>query len=154
MDPDAYVGSSKCIKEQVYKHCWITEQEELPQEHSRSFHYRRTRRDGVTSNFRLLAAFNCQIEPGYLLLLEAIFMILLGTYRRPRLFTQYSPKVTYDLVRGITDNLDFQPCHSETMRPGRSGLHCIYLQCTGRKIGRKEGVAEKTQEEDIFKMQR
>ena len=76
-------------------------------------------------------------------------MILLGTYRRPGISTQYSPEVTYDLVRGIRDNLDFQPCHSEAMRPGQSGLLSIYLQCTGRKIGRKEGVAENTGRECI-----
>lgn len=29
MDPDVYVRSSKCLREQVYKHPWVAEQEEL-----------------------------------------------------------------------------------------------------------------------------
>ena len=35
-EPNAYVGSSKCLGERVYKHCWVAEQKELPREFSRS----------------------------------------------------------------------------------------------------------------------
>lgn len=71
----------------------------------------------------LLATSDCwqhstHVESGYLLLLEGIFMILLGTYRHPGFVTQYSPEATYDLVGRVRNNLDIPAMQWRGMNAG------------------------------------
>lgn len=82
---EAYVGSAKNLRRRVGVHLKIAEKsvDQIPNEHKKSFHYRRICREGVRPHFRKLAAFTRPIERGYLNLLERIFVLLLGTYQYP-----------------------------------------------------------------------
>lgn len=106
---DAYVGSTRCLKKRISDHLGMAERysvAELPEKVRRSFHYRQICRDEVHSEFRLLASFDPSIESGYLLLLEGIFMILLGTYKHPGYTSVYATQASYDLTESIREHLN------------------------------------------------
>ncbi|RHZ66819.1 hypothetical protein CDV55_103654 [Aspergillus turcosus] len=106
---DVYVGSARHLKKRIGCHLAMAEKHSvtnLPEQYKRSFHYRQICRNGVQSNFRRLAAFDRPIEPGYLLLLEGIFMILFKTYQYPGYCCQYATMSSYKLTEEIMNLLD------------------------------------------------
>lgn len=73
----------------------------LPARLEGSLHYQTLCRQNVQSNFRYLAVFTDEIESGYLMLLETVFMAILGTYQfHGRTNIDVSPS-SYDLVAQI-----------------------------------------------------
>jgi hypothetical protein len=105
---DIYIGSSCHLKKRIAYHLGVAERfsvTNLPDEDKRSFHYRQICRDGVQSNFQRLAAFDHPIEPGYLLLLEGIFMILFNTYQYPGYYSRYATMSSYRLTEKIINLL-------------------------------------------------
>ncbi|KAF4249332.1 hypothetical protein CNMCM8980_003977 [Aspergillus fumigatiaffinis] len=106
---DVYVGSSRHLKQRIERHLLMAKKflvRNLPEGDKRSFHYRQICRDGVQSDFRRLAAFDCPIEPGYLLLLEGIFMILFNTYQYPGYCSAFATRSSYRLTEKIRKDLD------------------------------------------------
>ncbi|KAJ6184073.1 hypothetical protein N7519_005374 [Penicillium mononematosum] len=83
-----YVGSSICVRDA----------------HKGSQFYRRLKK-GAKVEFRVLAAFNSSIERGYLNLLEAIFIFLFGTLRKPTYESEFIKQSTwklYEMLQGAT----------------------------------------------------
>ncbi|SPB46867.1 unnamed protein product [Aspergillus niger] len=78
---ETYVGSSRSLQKRVSQHMEIVRGSSSKD--AKSLHYRQISRKDVQTNFRRLAVFSRPIEPGYLLMLEAIFMILFDTYQFP-----------------------------------------------------------------------
>lgn len=78
----------------------------LPEAYKSSLHYRQICREGVQSNFRMIAAFDRPMERGYLNLLEGIFIILFKTYNYPSYYSNWAPPSSYDLVKEIRTSLD------------------------------------------------
>ncbi|KAH7128699.1 hypothetical protein B0J11DRAFT_276977 [Dendryphion nanum] len=107
---EAYVGSTAVqILKRKMQHLAISLRhtvESLPKGHRRSKHYRTTCRDNVVCNFRKLAGFKRPIAHGYLILLESIFMVLLGTYNHPGYTAKWATQSSYELVRDIRAKLD------------------------------------------------
>jgi hypothetical protein len=105
---EAYVGSARSLRERTLAHSHMAESytvDDLPKKHKKSFHYRQICRSGVERNFRKLAAFNCPVETGYLLLLEGVFMILFKTFNHPGYVSNWATSPAYDLVKEIRSSL-------------------------------------------------
>jgi hypothetical protein len=104
---EEYVGSAqRTLKLRIKEHEKVSMYTlaELPGRHRRSVHYRYICQDGVSSNFHVWATFDrSRIAPGYVLLLEAVFMVILGSYQDPggESYHDWCNKASYDLVREL-----------------------------------------------------
>ncbi|KAH7371380.1 hypothetical protein BKA66DRAFT_444092 [Pyrenochaeta sp. MPI-SDFR-AT-0127] len=106
---ESYVGSTTELKRRIIEHLAVSSRytvDSLPKRHARSLHYRTTCRDDVVCNFRMLAQFKRPIHKGYLILLEGIFMVLLGSYNCPGYYAKYATQSSYKLVKDIRAQLD------------------------------------------------
>ncbi|PQE20598.1 hypothetical protein CJF30_00001916 [Rutstroemia sp. NJR-2017a BBW] len=74
----------------------------LSPKHSRVAHYREICKTTVTPSYHVWASFDFNVAPGYVLLLEGVFTIILGTFQDPQ--TQYhkwNNKRSYDFVEQV-----------------------------------------------------
>ncbi|KAH3946561.1 hypothetical protein HBH98_078610 [Parastagonospora nodorum] len=105
---EVYVGQSVKVWKRMLQHLSIGLKYVvglLPQQYARSLHYLCICRSGVQSNFRQLAAFDNGAEPGYLMLLETVFMILFGTFQKHGYTHRYATQASFDLIEEIRREL-------------------------------------------------
>lgn len=101
---ETYVGSSRSLQKRVSQHMEIVRGSSSKD--AKSLHYRQISRKDVQTNFRRLAVFSRPIEPGYLLMLEAIFMILFDTYQFPGYVTKWATEDSYKLTKFLRKDLE------------------------------------------------
>lgn len=97
---ECYTGSARVLQYRMAKHyrmSLLTLTELAADNHPKhSAHYRCICAAEIKCDFRCLA-------PGYLLLLEGIFMVFLDTYQYPGYIHQWSSNATYDLVKQLRE---------------------------------------------------
>jgi len=106
---ECYVGSTVELLKRINEHLTISSRHSvstLPKGMRRSLHYRTTCRENVVCNFRKLAGFKQSIPKGYLILLESIFMVLLGTYKSPGYCTEWATASSYKWVKDLRGRLN------------------------------------------------
>lgn len=105
---EAYIGSTSAgfMKRcKVHVDTSMKRLQDLKGDLQRSLHYQLICQEGVTPNIRVLARFDEEIAKGYLLLLEAIFMIIFGTYQYQGKYHRFATKASFDLVAYIRQGL-------------------------------------------------
>lgn len=105
---EAYIGSTSAgLKKRCKAHSSVSMKrlEDLTEDLQRSLHYRLICQEAVTPNIRALARFDEGLAKGYLLLLEAIFMIIFGTYQYQGRYHKYATQASFDLVAHIRAGL-------------------------------------------------
>ncbi|KAG9518503.1 hypothetical protein KCV07_g5488, partial [Aureobasidium melanogenum] len=105
---EAYIGSTSAgLKKRCKVHVNTSKKrlQDLRGDLQRSLHYQLICQEAVTPNIRVLARFDEEIAKGYLLLLEAIFMIIFGTYQYQGRYHRYASKASFDLVAHIRQGL-------------------------------------------------
>jgi hypothetical protein len=108
-DFDVYGGSSLYdLIQRVITHTNISRKsvaQLLLTKHAKSWHYLQICRPNVNLNFRVMAMFEDDVEDGYVELLEAISMILFGSFNYSGKTHSFATKASYELVDTIRQEL-------------------------------------------------